>query len=64
MISPMNYEVEIIKILMDNPEIQKDYPRICAVAKAVAREEDDYMEYLWAYVSGKRDWKKVEKQLP
>ena len=49
---------------MDKPEIHKDYPRICAVARAVARQDEDYMEYLWAYVSGKRDWKKVEKELP
>jgi hypothetical protein len=59
----MNYEVEIIKILMDNAEIRKDYPRICAVAKAVAGD-DDHMEYIWAYVTGKSDWQKIEKELP
>lgn len=60
----MNYEVEVIKILMDNPDIHKDYARICAVAKAVARKDEDYMEYIWAYVSGNKDWRKVEKELP
>ena len=48
---------------MDNAEIRKDYPRICAVAKAVAGD-DDHMEYIWAYVTGKSDWQKIEKELP
>jgi hypothetical protein len=60
----MNYEIEIIKLLMDDAQLRKDYPRICAVAKAVARQDEDFMEYLWAYTSGKRDWKRVEKELP
>jgi hypothetical protein len=60
----MNYEIEIIKLLMDDAQLREDYPRICAVAKAVARQDEDYMEYLWAYTSGKRDWKRVEKELP
>jgi len=60
----MNYEIEIIKLLMDDAQLREDYPRICAGAKAVARQDEDYMEYLWAYTSGKRDWKRVEKELP
>lgn len=60
----MNYEVEIIKILMDNPSIRKDYARICAVAQAVAGDDKDHMEYIWAYLTGKSDWKKIEKEIP
>lgn len=59
----MNYEIEIVKLLMENPQLREDYPRICAVAKAVARDDEDHMAYLWAYVSGKSDWKKMEKEL-
>lgn len=60
----MNYEVEVIKLLMDNEEVRRDYQRICAVAKAVSADDDSkYMEYIWAYASGKSDWRKVEKEL-
>lgn len=61
----MNYEVEVVRILMDNDGIRKNYPRILAVAKAVAGDDDEkVMEYVWAYASGKSDWQKLEKDLP
>jgi hypothetical protein len=59
----MNFELEIAKLLLDNAELQRDYPRICAVAQVVARNEDDYMPYVWAYATGKRNWKELEKKL-
>lgn len=59
----MNYEVEIIKLLMDDNALRQDYPRICAVARAVARNEEDFLPYVWAYMTGKRDWKNAEKNL-
>ena len=60
----MNYEVEVIKILMDNDDIRKNYPRIVAVAQAVAGDDEDkIIEYIWAYVTGKSDWQKIEKEL-
>jgi hypothetical protein len=59
----MNYEVEIIKLLMNSAELRSNYQRICAVAHLVAKNEEDIYPYIWAYASGKRDWKEVEKQL-
>jgi hypothetical protein len=59
----MNYEVEIIKLLMDDAELRKDYPRICAVAHVVAKNEEDFLPYVWAYASGKSDWRKIEKEI-
>ena len=59
----MNYEVEIIKLLMDSPQLRTDYPRICAVAHLVAKNEDDFLPYVWAYATGKSDWKRLEKEL-
>lgn len=60
----MNYEVEVIKILMDNDDIRKNYRRIVAVAQAVAGDDEDkIIEYIWAYATGKSDWQKIEKEL-
>jgi hypothetical protein len=59
----MNYEVEIVKLLIDNPELKNDYQSICAVAQLVAKNEEDYLSYVWAYASGKSDWKELAKQL-
>lgn len=59
----VNYELEIVKLLEGNSELQQNYPRVVRVANAVARNQDDVVPYIWAYLSGKRDWKKVEKDL-
>lgn len=59
-----NYTLEIAKILSDSPQMRADYERICKVASAVARTEEDYLPYVWAYVTGKSDWKSVEQVIP
>lgn len=59
----MNYEAEIAKLLSQDDQLKKDYSRICAVASVVARNDDDFLPYVWAYASGKKDWKKIEKSL-
>ena len=59
----MNYEFEVAKLLSDSADLRKDYPRICDVARAVARNDADFMPYVWAYMTGKSDWRKMENQL-
>ena len=59
----MNYSNEIIKILASDDEARNNYGRICAVASAVARDDDNFLPYVWAYLSGKSDWKKLENYL-
>lgn len=44
--------------------MRADYERICKVASAVARTEEDYLPYVWAYLTGKSDWKSVEQVIP
>ena len=59
----MNYASELAKLLSQDEQLRKDYGRICAVASVVARNDEDFLPYVWAYATGKRDWKKVEKSL-
>jgi hypothetical protein len=59
-----NYTLEIAKILSDSPEMRADYERICKVASAVAQTEEDFLPYVWAYLTGKSDWKSMEKIIP
>ncbi len=59
----MDFSQEIAKLLEDNQQLRRDFARICSVASAVARSEDDFLPYVWAYASGERDWKEAEKQL-
>jgi hypothetical protein len=59
-----NYTLEIAKILSDSPQMRADYERICKVASAVARTEEDFIPYVWAYLTGESDWKSLEKVLP
>lgn len=59
----MNFELEIAKMLSESQELRNDYPRICAVANVVAQKEDDFLPYVWAYMTGKSDWKSLEKSI-
>lgn len=59
-----NYTLEIAKILSESPQMRADYDRICRVASAVARTEEDYLPYVWAYLTGKSDWKSIDKAMP
>ena len=59
-----NYSLEIAKLLAESAQARSDYERICQIASAVARTEDDYVSYVWAYLSGNRDWKSLEEKIP
>ena len=59
-----NYNLEIAKLLTESAQARSDYERICQIAFAVARTEDDYVSYVWAYLSGNSDWKSLEEIVP
>ena len=59
-----NYSLEIAILLTESAQARSDFGRVCKVAFAVARTEDDYVSYVWAYLSGNRDWKSLEEKIP
>ena len=59
----VNYELEIAKLLSESAEMRNNYGRICDIARVVARNEENFMPYVWAYMTGKSDWRKMEKEL-
>ena len=59
-----DYTLEIAKMLSGSAQMRADYERICKVAASVARTEEDFLPYVWAYLTGKSDWKSLEKIIP
>jgi hypothetical protein len=52
-----------ISSYLENKQIIADFSRICRVAYHLTDNNDDYLEFIYAFVSGNEDWKSIETSL-
>ena len=52
-----------ISSYLQNKQIANDFSRICKVAYHISNDDDDYLEFVYAFVSGNEDWKSIETSL-
>jgi hypothetical protein len=52
-----------ISSYLENKQMVADFPRICRVAYHLTDNNNDYLESIYAFVSGNEDWKSIETSL-